>query len=39
MKTPQIENLANEILNWLYEKELWVDVRVYYNGKVVYELN
>ena len=37
MRAPQIEKLAKEILDWLEEKELWIDVRVYYNGKVVYE--
>lgn len=37
MKPQQIELLAKDILGWLYEKELWIDVRVYYNGKVVYE--
>lgn len=37
MKAQQIEVLAKDVLKWLYEKELWIDVRVYYNGKVVYE--
>ncbi len=37
MKSQKIEKLAKEILQWLDEKELWIDVRVYYNGKVVYE--
>lgn len=27
------EELAAEIVEWLVENELWVDVRIYFNGK------
>ena len=37
MNAQKIEVLAKDILKWLEEKDLWTDVRVYFNGKVVYE--
>ena len=27
------EELATKIFNWLVDNELWVDVRIYFNGK------
>lgn len=29
----KIEELAKEIFQWLNEKEMWVDVHIYFNGK------
>lgn len=34
MKAQQIEKLAVEVLDFLVEHKLWVDVRIYFNGKV-----
>jgi len=30
---PQIEKLAKEIRKWMLDNELWVDTRIYFNGK------
>lgn len=27
------EQLATEIFNWLNDKEMWIDVQIYFNGK------
>ena len=29
----QREQLATDIFNWLNDKELWIDVSIYFNGK------
>jgi hypothetical protein len=29
----QREQLATEVLNWLVDNKLWVDVQIYFNGK------
>lgn len=29
----QREDLANEIFEWLVEHDMWMDVRIYFNGK------
>lgn len=29
----QTEQLATEIFNWLVDKEMWIDVAIYFNGK------
>ena len=29
----QKEELATEIFNWLVDRELWVDIHIYFNGK------
>ena len=29
----QREQLATEIFNWLVDKEMWIDVAIYFNGK------
>lgn len=34
MKPIQIEQLAAEILDYLVENKMWVDVSIYFNGKV-----
>lgn len=27
------EQLATEIFNWLVDKEMWIDIHIYFNGK------
>ena len=27
------EQLATEIFNWLNDKEMWIDIQIYFNGK------
>lgn len=34
MEAQKIEALAAEILDYLIKHELWIDVRIYFNGKV-----
>lgn len=34
MNAKQTEQLAAEVLDFLVEHEMWVDVRIYFNGKV-----
>ena len=33
LTTKEIEQLATDIFNWLNDKEMWVDVHIYFNGK------
>ena len=33
MKAEQVEKLATELLDFLVENKLWVDARIYFNGK------
>ena len=33
LTTKQREELATEIFNWLNDKEMWVDIHIYFNGK------
>ena len=33
LSASKIEELAKEIFQWLNEKEMWVDVHIYFNGK------
>lgn len=33
LTTEQREQLATEIFNWLVEREMWVDICIYFNGK------
>ena len=33
LTTKQRKELATEIFNWLNDKEMWIDVQIYFNGK------
>ena len=39
MRAQEVEQMAVEIREWLIDKGLWIDVRMYYNGKVYYGEN